>query len=165
MVDGTILFANADICYNDGVTILYFNTTGTKGGSPCLKNFLNYLEESTAENVVDEATKEAHEYVSRLKARNQEMTTVGDLIDNIIEKETQEIIKAKDEEIKAVIADKNAEIARLKAAADENNESKGLKALVNTLKPILKTPEEVLESIISQEGFENTTIDDVKRYW
>lgn len=154
-----------DICYNDGVTILYFNTTGTKGGSPCLKNFLNYLEESTAENVVDEATKEAHEYVSRLKARNQEMTTVGDLIDNIIEKETQEIIKAKDEEIKAVIADKNAEIARLKAAADENNESKGLKALVNTLKPILKTPEEVLESIISQEGFENTTIDDVKRYW
>ena len=41
----------------------------------------------------------------------------------------------------------------------------GLKALVKTLKPILKTPEAVLASIITQEGFEDTTIDDVKRYW
>ena len=41
----------------------------------------------------------------------------------------------------------------------------GLKALVNTLKPILKTPEAVLTSIVSQEGFEDTTIDDIKKYW
>ena len=30
---------------------------------------------------------------------------------------------------------------------------------------IFKTPEAVLASIITQEGFEDTTIDDVKRYW
>ena len=41
----------------------------------------------------------------------------------------------------------------------------GLKALVNTLKPILKTPEAVHASIASQEGFEDTTIEDVKKYW
>ena len=46
----------------------------------------------------------------------------------------------------------------------EGRES-GLKALVNTLKPILKTPEAVLTSIVSQEGFEDTTIEDVKKYW
>ena len=43
--------------------------------------------------------------------------------------------------------------------------SQGIKALTRTLKPIFKTPEAVLASIITQEGFEDTTIDDVKRYW
>ena len=43
--------------------------------------------------------------------------------------------------------------------------SQGIKALTNTLKPIFKTPEKVLENIISQEGFEDTTIEDVKKYW
>lgn len=40
-----------------------------------------------------------------------------------------------------------------------------LKALVNTLKPIFKTPEKVLENIIAQEDFEDTTIEDVEKYW
>ena len=119
-----------EICYNDGVTILYFNTKGTKGGSQCLKNFLNYLEESTAENAVDKATKEAHEYISQMKERNPEMSTVGDLIDNIVEQETKELkatIEEKDAEIAdkdAVIADKDAEIARLKAIIEQNNSNK-----------------------------------------
>ena len=114
-----------------------------------------------AENAVDKATKEAHEYISQMKERNPEMSTVGDLIDNIVEQETKEL--------KATIEEKDAEIARLKAISkqsksDKDNEN-GLKALVNTLKPIFKTPEAVHENIISQEGFENTTIEDVKKYW
>ena len=39
--------------YNDGVTLLYFNTTGTKGGSEELKNFLEYLEKSEPEKAAE----------------------------------------------------------------------------------------------------------------
>ena len=47
-----------EVVYNDGVTILYFNTTGTKGGSEELKNFLEYLEKSEPEKAVTSATQE-----------------------------------------------------------------------------------------------------------
>ena len=62
------------------------------------------------------------------------MSTVGDLIDNIVEQETKElkaIIEDKDATIATVIADKNAEIAdkdaeiaRLKAIIEQNNSNK-----------------------------------------
>ena len=55
-------------------------------------------------------------------------------------------------------------VAGHESGLKEGRES-GLKALVKTLKPILKTPEAVHANIITQEGFEDTTIDDVKRYW
>ena len=48
--------------YNDGVTLLYFNTTGTKGGSEELKNFLEYLEKSEPEKAVTSATQELQGY-------------------------------------------------------------------------------------------------------
>lgn len=41
----------------------------------------------------------------------------------------------------------------------------GLIALVSTLKQVRNSPEEVLASIVSQKGFENTTMDEVKKYW
>ena len=47
-----------ELVYNDGVTSLYFNTTGTKGGSEELKNFLEYLEKSEPEKAVTSATQE-----------------------------------------------------------------------------------------------------------
>lgn len=122
------------MCYNDGVTILYFNTKGTEGGPESLKNFLNYLEESTDSNVVDEATKEAHEYVTHIKKRRSGMTTVGDLIDNIVREETEELEaeiatlydaidknKAEIADKDATIADQNAEITHLKALLAEKN--------------------------------------------
>ena len=108
------------MCYNDGVTILYFNTKGTVGGEESLKNFLNYLEESTDKNVVDEATREAHEIVTHVKNRRTGMTTVGDLIDNIVREETEALeaeIAARDN----VIAEKDAEIMRLKSQLEKQS--------------------------------------------
>ena len=53
--------------YKDGLSFLYFNTTGTKGGNQALKNFLTYIQESKACNAMDEATKELHDYVNSVK--------------------------------------------------------------------------------------------------
>ena len=60
-----------ELVYNDGVTILYFNTTGTKGGTESLKRFLTYLEDSKDKNAIDEATKEVKDYVDIIRHNNE----------------------------------------------------------------------------------------------
>ena len=111
--------------YNDGVTILYFNTTGTKGGSEELKNFLEYLEKSEPEKAVTSATQELQGYVEQIKHDAEiggNYMTFGDLMDKITaevaetaaEKAAAEVAAEKDAIIAtkdAVIADREAGIA------------------------------------------------------
>ena len=49
--------------YDDGLTFLYFNTKGTKGGSKAIRNMLLYIQDSRKENAVDKATHEVADYV------------------------------------------------------------------------------------------------------
>ena len=111
--------------YNDGVTILYFNTVGTKGGSEELKNFLEYLEKSEPEKAVTSATQELQGYVEQIKHDAEiggNYMTFGDLMDKITaevaetaaEKAAAEVAAEKDAIIAtkdAVIADREADIA------------------------------------------------------
>jgi predicted transposase/invertase (TIGR01784 family) len=53
--------------YEDGLEFLYFNTTGSKGGSAELRNMLRYFQDSRAENATDAATRKLHEYLSKVK--------------------------------------------------------------------------------------------------
>ena len=53
--------------YDDGLTFIYFNTTGTKGGNASIKKLLNYIEDSTINNVTDEVTKKLHDCISKVK--------------------------------------------------------------------------------------------------
>ena len=53
--------------YKDGLYFFYFNTSGSKGGSPEIKAVLNYIQNSTDENVTTEATRELHQYVEDVK--------------------------------------------------------------------------------------------------
>ena len=53
--------------YKDGLWFFYFNTSGTKGGSPEIKAMLNYIQNSTNENVTNEATRKLHQYVEDVK--------------------------------------------------------------------------------------------------
>jgi hypothetical protein len=55
------------LLYEDGLEFLYFNTTGSKGGSAELRNMLRYFQDSRAENVTDAATRKLHEYLSKVK--------------------------------------------------------------------------------------------------
>ena len=112
--------------YNDGVTILYFNTAGTKGGSDDLKKFLEYLEKSEPKNAVTSATEELQGYVEQIKHDAEiggNYMTFGDLMDKITaevaaeaaEKAAAEVAAEKD----SIIAEKDAIIAELQAKLDK----------------------------------------------
>ena len=87
------ILENPDREYKDGLIFKYFNTRGKTGGSEAVKNMLRFIEKSTSENVVDEATKEISEYVNRVKkSPNAEeiYMTMGDKIDFLC-RESEEI--------------------------------------------------------------------------
>ena len=69
--------------YEDGLRFLYFNTKGTKGGSESILNMLRYMENSTADNAVDEATKEISKYVEEVKNNAELETRIMTLQDKI----------------------------------------------------------------------------------
>lgn len=56
-----------DLDYGDGLRFYYFNTKGTKGGSQEIKAMLQYIQDSKEINATDDATKEVHHYVSKVK--------------------------------------------------------------------------------------------------
>ncbi len=53
--------------YDDGLQFLYFYAGGTKGGNPEIKALLTYFKTSAITSVVDDTTREIHEYVSKVK--------------------------------------------------------------------------------------------------
>ena len=73
-----------DIEYNDGLKYIYFNTSGTKGGTEAIKQLLSYLKDSKMENVTNESTAQIHNYVTTVKqsakVRNRFMT-LGEWLD------------------------------------------------------------------------------------
>lgn len=56
-----------DMEYGDGLQFIYFYSRGEKGGNAAIKAMLKYLEKSVTENVSDDATRELHQYISRVK--------------------------------------------------------------------------------------------------
>lgn len=56
-----------ELKYEDGLKFIYFYTNGTKGGNKSLRAMLQYLQHSTADNAVDNSTREIHGYVCRVK--------------------------------------------------------------------------------------------------
>ena len=68
----------------DGLKYIYFNTTGTKGGTESIKQLLSYLSYSKIENVKNEKISHIHDYVKTVKqsaeVRNRYMT-IGEMLD------------------------------------------------------------------------------------
>lgn len=56
-----------ELNYEDGLTFIYFNTTGTKGGNSAIKSLLNFIQKSKIENVTDEVTKKLHDCINKVK--------------------------------------------------------------------------------------------------
>ena len=113
------------MCYDDGVEIIYFNTTGTIGGDDELKNFLRYLEESTTANAVDDATKSLDTMVSDVKGKSETggryMTTLGEYMDRVVEDAVEDLqaeLAAKD----SALAEKDSALAKQRnALAEQRN--------------------------------------------
>lgn len=53
--------------YNDGLVFYYFNSSGSKGGTPAIKTMLNYLQNSCESNVINNDIRKLHQYVSQVK--------------------------------------------------------------------------------------------------
>ncbi len=60
-----------DMPYDDGLQFLYFYTDGNKGGNAEIKTMLKYFKSSTIGNAVNEATREIHEYISKVKVSSE----------------------------------------------------------------------------------------------
>ena len=82
-----------NVAYNDGLKFIYFNTSGTKGGTETIKQLLSYLKNSKMENVKDKSTSQIHNYVTTVKqsaeVRNRFMT-LGEWLDKMKEEEIAE---------------------------------------------------------------------------
>ena len=68
----------------DGLKYIYFNTTGTKGGTESIIQLLSYLNYSKIENVTSEKISHIHNYVEMVRqsaeVRNRYMT-IGEMLD------------------------------------------------------------------------------------
>lgn len=53
--------------YGDGLKFIYFYPNGAHGGNEEIRAMLQYLQHSTVDNAIDEATREVHEYVTKVK--------------------------------------------------------------------------------------------------
>ena len=53
--------------YKDRLRYIYFNTTGKKGGSPAIRELLQYFQNSTETNARSERLQRIHEHVKKVK--------------------------------------------------------------------------------------------------
>ncbi len=53
--------------YQDGLRYIYFNTKGTKGGSPAIRELLHYFQNSTEDYVRSEKLQRIHEHIKKVK--------------------------------------------------------------------------------------------------
>lgn len=56
-----------ELDYPDGLRYIYFNTRGTKGGSPAIRELLDYLQKSTKENAKNETLLNLHRHIEKVK--------------------------------------------------------------------------------------------------
>ena len=72
-----------ELDYPDGLRYIYFNTRGTKGGSPAIRELLDYLQKSTKENAKNETLLTLHHHIEKVKGYQEvkdRFMTVGDVI-------------------------------------------------------------------------------------
>lgn len=67
-----VVTENEKLIYNDGVSKIFLYTKGTKGGSKELKDLLTYMENTRAENAVDEELLQIQSIVDGVKGSNEE---------------------------------------------------------------------------------------------
>ena len=126
------------MCYDDGVVKYYFNTSGAKGGSKELKEFLTYIENSVDENISNDEIRQLHQYVQSVKHSESERNgymTWGDKIDGIVAEAVAEAVAEKD----AQLDEKNALLNEKDAQLDEKDaQLKAMMAEIEQLKSQLQ---------------------------
>ena len=92
-----------ELDYKDGLWFFYFNTSGTKGGSPEIKAMLNYIQSSTDENVTNKATRKLHQYVEEVKILPEVRRTYMTFEEYVYYRERDAKIEGKIEDIVEIL--------------------------------------------------------------
>lgn len=77
-----------ELIYDDGVKFIYFNTSGSIGGTKEIKSMLEYIANSDEKHMVDDATNEIGEYVKYIKEAPEVRSgfmTYGEYFDILVE--------------------------------------------------------------------------------
>ena len=144
-----------ELPYEDGLQFVYFNTKGRKGGSKAIQSMLTYMQDSNEECAVDEATREVHSYVSRIKSMEEVREgymTFGDLID--MEREEAANKAAKEATDKATRKTKVMDILELLEECGEVPDSLRGKIEAETDIEILKRWHKLAARVDSIEEFQ-----------
>lgn len=107
-----------------------------------------------ADNVVDSVLKVSIE---------ANKSVVEELRGEYMLESLMELMKPEIDQMKKDALDAGAQIGKQEGI--QTGIQTGLIALVHSLKTFCQTPEEVLEQIVKNEGYESTTLDDVKKYY
>ena len=160
---------------DDKSTKIFFNTKGEKDGiektTDKQQAFLHYVEtgEATDEltKQIDSKVKEIREDKKWRSAYMKTLTHDQDVYDSGHEAgmKTGHESGLKEGRESGLKEGRESGLKEGHESGLKEGRESGLKALVKTLKPIFKTPEKVHENIVSHESFEDTTIEDVKKYW
>ena len=84
-----------ELDYPDGLRYIYFNTKGTKGGSPAIRELLDYLQKSTKENAKNETLLNLHHHIEKVKESQEvkdRFMTIGDVIEYVKDDTRKEYI-------------------------------------------------------------------------
>ena len=99
-----------ELNYDDGLEIVYFNTTGTIGGNESVRNMLRFIEESTRENAVDDATRKMYDYVRQVKEQEvskMRFVTYKEFFEDEIEEAIEEAREGLKEEVREEVKEDN----------------------------------------------------------
>lgn len=114
--------------YEDGLEFYYFYTGGKKGGSGGIKAMLNYIQNSTAQNVTDEATEAVHQYVKQIRVSPEvrlSYMTLGDIIDREREEaKTEQLVNSIESAMKNFHVDLETACKGLGISIDSYHEAK-----------------------------------------
>ncbi len=100
-----------ELKYDDGLEIIYFNTTGTVGGNESIRNMLHFIENSTRENAVDDATIKMYDYVRQVKEQEVSKMRFMTYKDYFAEYYADEIEEAKEKAKKEAIEEVKKEVS------------------------------------------------------
>ena len=113
--------------YDDGLEFLYFYTKGSKGGNQSIKALLQYIENSTPDNAVDDTTQRLHQIVEQITIRKgeHEHMTFGNLIDYQTKKVAQtDLVENIDKLIKNLQMDLETACSALEITVEDYHQAK-----------------------------------------
>jgi len=154
-----IVAENNQIVYNDGVTKIFLYTKGTKGGSPELKQLLNFMEHSTRENAIDTDLSDIMDIVDTAKKDPKERGRYMGIM-GVIDYEKRDSYN------EGVEFGRSEGIELGRSEGIELGRSEGIRVTINTCKTLKQDMPATKSLIMTQFNLTNEKADEyINLYW